>query len=669
MKRDHIPYRQIHLDFHTNETIGDVGSRFNADEFVQTLIDAHVNSINLFTKCHHGMYYYPSSVGTMHPALHGFDLFGAQIKACREAGIRVIAYSCVAWNEDWAKRHPEWLMINYDGIGGDKLPFEEGFTKWNTLCYNNAQYKEVMKREFKETWEKYHPDGFWIDIIQGHQCVCPQCRREMVERGMDPTDRNQVICYDRITETRFCKEFFEFLKDLDPDLDIYFNSMPYSLDNGLDEETSSVTKRKYFSFQDIESLPSEDWGYNHFPIAASYINKYDQELAMMNGKFHFSWGDFGSLRNEAALEYECFRALSYGAKVCVGDQLHPTGRLDPVVYRRIGKVFEQIERKEPWLHGTRPAAEIGVFIASDNSRNPAEPSLIEEGAYRALIETHYTFQFLNSLDDLSPYALLILPDHFVPDKNLAARIDAYVAGGGKLLLTGDAGVDKGTGEYVLSCIRAKYVKQSDYKMRYLRLACPDFEAIPQIDHILYERGCVLEAGEGEMCAAQIVDPYFDRTWQHFCSHRQTPPKTESDGEPGILFGAGYAIVSSPLFTDYILNGYIAHRDIVSACIRHLLPAPMIRTDFPSVSEMTVRTGEDFTVLHILNYVCQKRSKRLEIIEEKYTVPDGKICLRADKAPERVFLAPEERDVPFCYADGYVTITPGPVCGHTMIVVQ
>ncbi len=127
MKKDHIPYRQIHLDFHTNETIGDVGSMFNADEFVRTLKDAHVNSINLFTKCHHGMYYYPSSVGTMHPALHGFDLFGAQMKACTEAGIRVIAYSCVSWNEDWARRHPEWLMISYDGIAGDKLPFEEKY--------------------------------------------------------------------------------------------------------------------------------------------------------------------------------------------------------------------------------------------------------------------------------------------------------------------------------------------------------------------------------------------------------------------------------------------------------------------------------------------------------------------------------------------------------------
>ena len=147
MKKDHIPYRQIHLDFHTNKTIMDVGKRFDADEFVATLKAAHVNSINLFTKCHHGMYYYPSELGDMHPALNGFDLYGAQSKACKEAGIRVIAYTCVGWNEDTADKHPEWLLVNYDGILGDKKPFASGFTTWNTLCYFNKEYRELMKKD------------------------------------------------------------------------------------------------------------------------------------------------------------------------------------------------------------------------------------------------------------------------------------------------------------------------------------------------------------------------------------------------------------------------------------------------------------------------------------------------------------------------------------------
>ena len=60
MERKGIPFRQIHLDFHTSPMIGEIGAEFDAEEFAETLKKAHVNSINLFTKCHHGMFYYPT---------------------------------------------------------------------------------------------------------------------------------------------------------------------------------------------------------------------------------------------------------------------------------------------------------------------------------------------------------------------------------------------------------------------------------------------------------------------------------------------------------------------------------------------------------------------------------------------------------------------------------
>ena len=55
MAEKEIPFRQIHLDFHTSEAIEGVCSEFDAEEFAQTLADAHVNSITLFSCGHHGM--------------------------------------------------------------------------------------------------------------------------------------------------------------------------------------------------------------------------------------------------------------------------------------------------------------------------------------------------------------------------------------------------------------------------------------------------------------------------------------------------------------------------------------------------------------------------------------------------------------------------------------
>ena len=60
-------YRQIHLDFHTSERIPGIGARFDAKKFAKTFADANVDSVTVFSKCHHGVSYHPTKVGQQHP--------------------------------------------------------------------------------------------------------------------------------------------------------------------------------------------------------------------------------------------------------------------------------------------------------------------------------------------------------------------------------------------------------------------------------------------------------------------------------------------------------------------------------------------------------------------------------------------------------------------------
>ena len=79
--------RQVHLDFHTSEHLENIGAQFDKAAWQKTLKAAHVNSINIFAKGHHGYSYYPTKVGTQHPNL-GFDLLKSQIEASHEIGIK-----------------------------------------------------------------------------------------------------------------------------------------------------------------------------------------------------------------------------------------------------------------------------------------------------------------------------------------------------------------------------------------------------------------------------------------------------------------------------------------------------------------------------------------------------------------------------------------------------
>ena len=157
------------------------------------------------------------------------------------------------------------------------------------------------------------------------------------------------------------------------------------------------------------------------------------DITMMNGKFHSAWGDFGSLRNKKALEYECFRALANGAGVCIGDQLHPSGKLDATVYQRIGAVLAMVEAREKWCKNTGKVAQIGVFNTRRSGiKDPKDHNedLPVEGVYRMLTELHYSFDILNLRDNVDKYDLLILPDQVYLNAPAARKVEAYVQKGG-----------------------------------------------------------------------------------------------------------------------------------------------------------------------------------------------------------------------------------------------
>ena len=663
-----MPHRQIHMDFHTSPLIPGVGAEFNAEAFGKTLADARVQHVNLFGKCHHGWFYYPSKVGAMHPNL-AFDLLGAQTEACKKYGISFSVYTCVGWNEEFATRHPEWQEVSPEGLIGAKPPFERKFYQWQKLCLNNLEYREVIKAELKEEYERFHPKGFWIDIILQNECVCQACRKKAKALGFDiesASDRRKMA---RLAQIDYMRDIHAFVMSLDPALHVYFNGYPYAYDLNDQAEYSNANKRECVTFMDIESLPSTEWGYSHFPIAVNYVNKYEShDVIMMNGKFHLAWGDFGSLRNLAALEYECFRAEANGAGICVGDQLHPSGALDESVYKRVGQVFSQMEATEPWCRGSKKVAQVGVFGTVRSAQaitNGVDLSI--EGAYRALTELKYQFDIVDLTDPIDQYELLILPDRVTLTEEAARRIDAYVEKGGKLLATGHSAAGKDG--FMLRCLPAQYLGEGRTAPRYMDVCEGVFEGVPAMKTVAYSGGARISAKPGSKVLCDTVDSYFDRAEAHFCSHRQTPPKPKSDGEPCVVVNENVAYVSNMLFMDLAEYGVKAYKDILGSLIARLLPRPLVRCDLPAYAEVTLRALGKDTVVHVLNYIVQRKCKQLDTVEDVVPLCGREISVRLDRAPSKVELLPGGEAVPFEYMDGYVRLKPETLGGRTLFLVR
>ncbi|MGC8890791.1 MAG: alpha-L-fucosidase [bacterium] len=658
-----LPFRQVHLDFHTSPLIPDVGIDFDPEEFAKTLKESYVNSITVFAKCHHGMSYYPTKVGVMHPSLKR-DLLGEMVEACHKENIRVCAYISVVWDEYSASNHGDWLQVNKDGTLAGRPPF--GNRGWRFLCMNSP-YVDYVAEQTEEVLKLYDVDGVFFDIVMQTYpgCVCNHCMKSMKKLGLDPTNDADLYKHSQIVGRNFMSRMDKLVKSLKPEISVFYNSrlrLESDFELGMGQESG------YFTHFEIESLPSGGWGYNHFPLFVRYYQTLGKDLLGMTGRFHKSWADFGGFKNRPALEYECFTMLSLGAKCSIGDQLHPRGKLDKTAYNLIGSVYKKVAEREEWCKNAKPLSDIGVLISSSFYNEWRTDS--DEGAMRMLSESHYQFSFIDSQEDLNKYKLIIAPDRINIDKILAEKIKEYLKDGGKLIVSYKSGL--AGDRFVLDELGVDYLGDSDYCPDYFRVLAPIDKDIEPAEYVMYERGTKIQPRDGAQVLVETYQPYFNRTWEHFSSHAQTPPEKKSI-YPAVVRNGSVIYINYPIFRAYVVSGNLVYKKLVKNCIDLLLDKPLVLDNAPSTARITVTSqelnGKERFIAHILHYIPERRCKSIDIIEDVIPIYNVKLQVRLDKSPSRCYLAPQMKELDFVYNNGYVDFTVPKVDGYQIVVLE
>jgi len=648
-----LRFRQVHLDFHTSPLIPGVGEDFDPDEFVSVLKDAAVNSINVFSRCHHGMCYYPSKVAPMHPHLK-FDLLGRMIEALHKAGIRAPIYTTVMWDEYAAEHHADWRVVDEQGRGDGAGPLQAG---WRRLC-PNTPLLDYVNAHIEEVARNYDVDGFWIDILHYSDfgCFCTYCMREREKLGLDSTRHEDRDKHAQMVIERAMDRFCSTIRAHRPKATIYHNGR---IRVGFRPEL------KYFTHLELESLPGGQWGYSHFAVTSRYVRNLGLDFMGMTGRFHRSWGDFGTVRNQAALDYECFSMLAQGGKCSIGDQLHPRGRIDKAVYERIGQTYRSVAEKEPWCAGARPVTEIG--FVSDGA-NAYRMTQTETGITRLLAQLHHQFDTLDWDSDFARYKIVVLPDVHRLDDAKAKNLQAYLAGGGKLLLSHESGLDLDGKKFALAEIGLKYAGLAEDKGEYFEALEGIGDGLPAMVHFWYEQGSSVRAIAGTTVLARIWKSYFDRNYLHFSSHRQTPFEQATD-RPSVAQRGNVVYISHPVFRIYAQHSYAPHKQLVANCIRRLLPHPLIRAEAPSTAQITVTEQKGRRTVHVLHYAAERRTPDIDIVEDVIPLVNLKLALRTDQRPRQAYLAPQRQSLKFDFADGYAQVVVPEVRGHQMVVFE
>lgn len=657
-----LRFRQVHLDFHTSEAIGGIGKNFSKEQFQKALKLGHVDSITVFSKCHHGWAYHPTRANEMHPGLD-FDLLGAMIEAAHEIGVKTPVYISAGLDEKMARRHPEWLMRAKD----EKTNWAPDFMHpgYHQFCMNTP-YLDYLIDQIEEVVTNYDADGIFLDIVGVRKCYCQYCIASLRAERKDPRDEKAVEELGERTYANYTKRVKEVIHRIKPGLRIFHN--------GGHIRKGRRDLAEMNTHLELESLPTGGWGYDHFPLSARYVQNLGMEYLGMTGKFHTHWGEFGGFKHPNALRYEVALSLANGARCSIGDQLHPEGIMDEATYTLIGAAYKEVEEKEAWCTNTRNIADIALlsveavgsnFIGENHEEKTGKS---DAGAIRMLLEGKFLFDVIDLEEDFNKYKVIILPDIIKITSLLKSKLEAFFCNGGKVLATGKSGLNEACNAFEIN-LGVKWVGANPYNPDFFR---PDFRLtnLGETSFVFYSQGQRVEL-DGGVELGKREDPYFNRDIFTFCSHMHTPNSFKYGG-PGMVEGKSGIYIAWNIFEDYATKGSLALKEVVTFALDRLLAeGKTLMTNLPAQGIVTLsqQVQEKRYVNHLLYASPVRRGDSIEIIEDILPVYNVAVSLKLPVEVKRVYLAPEMQEIAFTQDKEKVSYTVPKLECHQMVVLE
>lgn len=650
-----LPSRQVHLDFHTSELIPDVGASFDKASWQDALKAGHLNSITVFAKCHHSWSYYPTQVGLPHPTLRR-NLLKEQIEACHEIGVRAPIYYTVGWSAHDAETHPEWVARNRDGsmqvnnydlhaAPEDPKPI----TSWKNLCPSGT-YRQLILAQTREICQQFAVDGFFYDICFRAPCYCENCVRGMRELSFDPDNATDAACYDVIKWQSFVSECNAIIHAAWPDATIFYNggASQYHPEWHIGD-----------THFELEDLPTTWGGYDKFPIRAKYFATTGKDYLAMSGKFHTTWGEFGGYKHSDAIRYEAACMIAYGARCSFGDQLPPSGSIDLDTYRNIGEAYNYVEQIEEYGLDGQPASNLGLWLCG------SEPD--DQGVANMLLESQLDFEVVQPQQELKRYETIILPGAACLSDANAANLQRYVKAGGSLLGLGESGLDVMLSRFVIDT-GATYLGPANHLIDYTVVGAELAAGMVSSPFLNYSSALRARADTAQVLGS-IREPFFDRTYEHYCSHQNTPYQPENAPHPAAWRKDRIVYLAHRLGDIYYHSGARLHRQLFVNALHLLYQHPVVQTDLPSAGRVNVvhQPLQHRYVVHLM-YAPPLQRGRCLVIEDMPPLYNVPVQLNVPEHVQAAYLAPSKIALNLTHNGSYGVMVPR-MAGHQAVVFE
>ena len=360
-----------------------------------------------------------------------------------------------------------------------------------------------------------------------------------------------------------------------------------------------------------------------------------QTLAM-SGKFHTTWGEFGGFKHPNAIKYEAASMVSFGTVCSFGDQLHPSGEMDMETYRSIGEGYKYVEQIEEYSIGGQPVSNLGVWRTG--------VQINDEGVAKMLLESQLDFDIANLTNNLSAFDVIIIPGVACLSQVDADRLNGFVSKGGKLLVIADGALDRNRKDFIID-IGARYEGAPRYSIDYL-IAGPEInQGLVSSPFLNYEAAMRVKPDMNVKILASIREPYFDRTYEKYSSHQNTPFQLKDADHPGVIQNGNIIFIAHPLDKIYYEHGARLHRDIFKNTLDLIYTNPMVKTEMPSAGRISLlhQPDQNRYVAHLLYGPPLQRGRCL-VIEDLVPLHNIPVQVTVPEKIKKVYLIPKNRNL-------------------------
>ncbi len=454
----------FHRDLHVELSDTGIGSRCTAAELVAQIRLSGADFVQTDSKGHPGYTSWPSRNpdASAAPGIER-DALAAWRAATRSLGMPLHAHYSGIWDKAAGARHPEWCIVSADGTPA-RAPWagvlgETG----DKMCPRSGYVDELLIPQLLEMVDRYGIDGFWVDgdIWAMEPCYCGRCRSAFRERTgvADPPRSSCRAGLGRVVEFHPRE-----LRGLRRAATVEARAPPGAAvlvcSNWLQTFRHPGEPRVPTDWISGDNSPV--WGMDSGRCEARFISTRGKPWDIMMWDFYFSHGmarrpGLGAV-GEAGADAPAGGRRHRRARRQRADLRQPLRRpaTGPARRRgaskRIGEVARFVKRRMPLCQGTETIPQVAVLHSEHHARSkPVGPTSRDidtapvQGAVFSLLECSCGVDILDEwalLPRIADFPLVVCPEQDRLSDAMVERLRVYVAGGGRLLVSGAAALDR-----------------------------------------------------------------------------------------------------------------------------------------------------------------------------------------------------------------------------------